>query len=137
MQLREFEKAEEVQKLMNKCEFQQMGLLNDRYESYCLFEQNQLKDQQAKELSNMKQRQQNERKQFDKQANLRIFETVQNMKNAKFDMDHAHKLEFINFNHKQVDRDIVNDKRNCVDQATLRGSQKLKEALQLQYAQQK
>ena len=31
-----------------------MGLLNDRYESYCLFEQNQLKDQQAKELSNMK-----------------------------------------------------------------------------------
>ena len=44
MQLREFEKAEEVQKLMNKCEFQQMGLLNDRYESYCLFEQNQLKD---------------------------------------------------------------------------------------------
>lgn len=38
MQLKEFEKAEEVQKLMNKCEFQQMGLLNDRYESYCLFE---------------------------------------------------------------------------------------------------
>ena len=62
----------------------------------------------------MRQRQQNERKQFEKKANLMIFETVQNMKNSKHDMDHAHKLEFINFNFKQVDRDIVNDKRNCV-----------------------
>ena len=51
-----------------------------------------------------------------------VFRVIQNSKNAKMDMTHAHEQEFINFTYHNIDRDIVIDKRTCINRATFRGT---------------
>ncbi|CAL6082728.1 Conserved_hypothetical protein [Hexamita inflata] len=129
MQLKEFKQAGEVQKLMNNCEDSHMSELLNRYEGYCHQQRVTLEIQQQKELANLKQKQQTESKNLTKHSNDRIFRIIQNVKNAKHDMTHAHSLEFINFKSHNVDHDIVMEKRRATCQSTFRGSQKLAEIL--------
>ncbi|KAH0576331.1 hypothetical protein SS50377_21894 [Spironucleus salmonicida] len=129
MKLKKFEAAINVKELACKAEQRHLDVLNQQFNE---MRQKQIKYYDhihVKQQQILKMQFQTQLKDFEKSRNQDIFETVQNMKNSKIDMQNAHTLEFVNNKLRCVDTEIVNGRRGQVYNSTFRGSQKLVESL--------